>query len=631
MQSKSKYKERIRLGEFLLISSQFERFQNVEHLMREGNLDEALHEVTHLEKNNKLTNDEQLACQLLKSQIFTQLGSLETGLQLVNQLLDQRQINQQPVLLLNSIITKGEVLRQMGKFCQHYPQLGLFNRMSRLDQVSKYLQLIEQGEQLLTTFVTLNSHERTEKEARLKLCKGIIYRMQDKLELSLEELQQSLTRFRELDDSEGIAESLANIGTTYSAQGDLDREFEYFQKSLTLYEEAGDKEGIANTYAWRFSHLYSLQKGRADLALEGLQKALDIFKDLNNKKGVAVVLAFRGDIYLRQGELDRGIENFQKAKNISQELGDKTLIAQCIFEIGWSYLAKGAIDTAVENFEKSMAIFEEVQFNDWMFFPLLNLGIIHRYQGNFDEAYKLLKKTLSMCYEYRSINPLIGNFMITCTLWALGLLALDMNSEEQLNNYLQQLDKQYARYKFPYISHVIHLLKAKSLKKSIRLKDKVKAQELLQQLVDQPVIVREWTVDAMIDLCDLITFELKTTGNEELLQEVKKLASRILEIAESQHSFSLHIESLSLQAKFAIIEGNLQTATDLLTQAETIATKQELHFLIEKVSTEKQQLEEEFEKWEQLIERNAPFQERLEYARMEEYIKEAQERTRLMG
>lgn len=587
--------------------------------MHEGNWDQALQEVTNLEINKGLTYDEHLACHLLKSQILTQRGFLESGLQLVNQVLDQRQTIQHQLLFLNAIITKGELWRQSRK-------KDPFNVAYRHDYDSRnYLQLIEEGEQLLATFTTLPSQERTDKEARLKLFKGRIYVMEEKLDRSLEELQQSLTLFKDLGDSEGIAESLGIIGAIYLDKNDLDRYFEYIHKSLAIYEESGDQEAIAYTYLWRLNQAYSVGKGRVDLALENLHKAMDIFQDLGNKKGIGQTFGLLADLYVRYGDLKRGMDCLQKGKAIFQEIGDKAYVGWFIFAEGWAYRQKGDIDTAFERLEKSLAIFEEAQHHEWMLWALFNLGIVHHYKGNLDEASKYYKRCLKLSKQIRQTYGMV------IALWRLGLLAIDTNSEEQLNNCLHQLDEQYTKFKFLYISQYVNHIKAMSLKKSKRLTDQMDAQKLLQQLADQPVIDREVTADAMLHLCDLLTFELKTTGNEDLLQEIKKIIAQILELADSQHSFILHIEALLLQAKLAVIEGTLQTATELMTQAETLAIKQDLPFLIDKVRTEKHQLGEEFEKWEQLIKRNASFRERLESARMDEYIKEVQKRVRLMG
>ena len=95
-------------------------------------------------------------------------------------------------------------------------------------------------------------------------------------------------------------------------------------------------------------------------------------------------------------------------------------------------------------------------------------------------------------------------------------------------------------------------------------------------------------------------------------------------MAQAQKSANLQVDALLLQAQLEAVEGNLQQTTELLAQARATAEKYELHNLGEKAKAEQNRLENETMKWLELFERNAPLQARLEQARFEHYIKEAQ-------
>ncbi|MFX1514149.1 MAG: hypothetical protein ACFFCQ_16350 [Promethearchaeota archaeon] len=96
-------------------------------------------------------------------------------------------------------------------------------------------------------------------------------------------------------------------------------------------------------------------------------------------------------------------------------------------------------------------------------------------------------------------------------------------------------------------------------------------------------------------------------------------------LAEEQHSFLLLVNTLILQAKFTLVEGNLTRAMQLLDQAKGIAEEKNLGKLSEKISAEKQLLITQLDTWEDLIQDNAPLKERLTRARLEEYISKALE------
>ncbi len=138
--------------------------------------------------------------------------------------------------------------------------------------------------------------------------------------------------------------------------------------------------------------------------------------------------------------------------------------------------------------------------------------------------------------------------------------------------------------------------------------------------------LRDFTITqlAMLNLCELLLDELKTYGEINVLQEAKSLVDKLYSLAQDRHSHSLVVNSLILKAKFAMIEGDLTTAAQYLEQAKVNAEEKSLGRLAEKVTTEKHQLEAQYDTWEQLIQRNAPFHERVEHARLSEYLNRAE-------
>ncbi|MFX0094402.1 MAG: hypothetical protein ACFFBD_21880, partial [Candidatus Hodarchaeota archaeon] len=113
-------------------------------------------------------------------------------------------------------------------------------------------------------------------------------------------------------------------------------------------------------------------------------------------------------------------------------------------------------------------------------------------------------------------------------------------------------------------------------------------------------------------------------------EEAKALTERLYTQAQDQHSFSMVVEALLLRARFVTIDGDLQLALKYLDQARLTAEEKKLNLLRHKVDAEQKLFEVEFEKWQDLIQRNASLQERLEHARIEDYLKEVQKLVTLM-
>lgn len=596
--------------------------QVILELIHKKNFPEALKYVQNLESSNDLNKEDNIALQLMKSQIYTNLGSPDIGLQLVEQVLKQHRDLLQKRSQLDAIVAKSEALRHLGKFEEHVPQIGIFGQ-SREAQLKRHLNLLEQGEKLLEDLVYQSILVQQDIEARIRLNKGITLRMLDHLDHSLQELNQSLALFKNGLNKEGIAESLASIGATYAAMGEFNAEEDHVMQSLGIYETISDEEAIAYTYMARLNAILQF-KGQFERTLEYLQKANTISLKLGNQKAIGLSLHYLGDFYTRQGDLDRGKHYLDESMPFFEAINYKKLIAHTLQHYGWINLQRGNIETAFDYFNQSLATYEEVENNDWRIWPIWNLGIIAHYRGNFEEALKLYNKSLNLAINYKSISPIVSNFGRALALWKLGTLAFDMHAENQLSTYLVQLQSLYDQYKYPYIIQMHRLLQATVLKEKDRLKDKVKAQELFQLISEDVIIIREITVLALLQQCELFIFELKTTGNEYVLFEVKTLTTRLLEIGKKQQSYSVQIEASILQAQYAILEGDLQQALSLFDQAKSIAETQNLFILLNKVTFEQQRLQTEFEKWQDLIQRHASFQERIEHLKIENYLKEAQ-------
>ncbi|MFX0170891.1 MAG: hypothetical protein ACFE9L_03125 [Candidatus Hodarchaeota archaeon] len=81
---------------------------------------------------------------------------------------------------------------------------------------------------------------------------------------------------------------------------------------------------------------------------------------------------------------------------------------------------------------------------------------------------------------------------------------------------------------------------------------------------------------ATLNLCELLLFELKSSSDEiteesEIFQEIKNLLDNLASSALQQHSIPLLVNTLILQAKFALVEGDLTEAMDLLNRAKAAA------------------------------------------------------------
>ncbi|UCE13998.1 MAG: hypothetical protein JSV04_02180 [Candidatus Heimdallarchaeota archaeon] len=173
------------------------------------------------------------------------------------------------------------------------------------------------------------------------------------------------------------------------------------------------------------------------------------------------------------------------------------------------------------------------------------------------------------------------------------------------------------------ISQHYRVAKAMILKTSSRITQKFKAQELLQNVINEEITEHKLTVYAMFNLCELLIDELKLYGETEVLQKVKVLLTQIYDIALHQQSSQLIVQSLLLQAKFALADGDAQLADELLKQAKLKSEESGLQQFRIQITQEQEILHNEIEKWTRLINQNTPLKVRIEQARLSEYVTKA--------
>ncbi len=259
---------------------------------------------------------------------------------------------------------------------------------------------------------------------------------------------------------------------------------------------------------------------------------------------------------------------------------------------------------------------------------LNNIGRIYRFKGEVDTALTYFQHSLKLGETTENEKSYTYLFLDE-TLFYLILIALEQQDQTQAQSYLSQLQKLFALLPLKVIRQRSQLAEALILKQSSRMKDKVQAQTLLEQIVKQGEIYFEISVTAMFHLCELLIIELKSFGEPEVWQELKNLIEQLNAIVQEQQSFATG-EVLLLTAKLATIEGEFQQALKYFDQARIIAKEKNLSLLAHKVDAEKKIFDADFDKWQGLIQRNAPIQERLEQARIEDYLKVAQRVLDLM-
>ncbi len=246
-----------------------------------------------------------------------------------------------------------------------------------------------------------------------------------------------------------------------------------------------------------------------------------------------------------------------------------------------------------------------------------NMGLVHHSKGEYKRTLEYLDK--SYLYNTNKSNHIALSYTLVLQIITYVDLGLIQNAETYYDE-LNQLKENNARL---ISTKLVQFTEGYLLKFKTRLQAKVKALEIFTSLSKDRLPFSYFDSLCLYSLCELLIFELQSTGDENVLNEVKSTLNKVQSTSQRKESPLLLIRTLQLTSKFSLIEGEAQTADDVLTQALSIAEEHGIFPLIESIQKEKKAIQSEMEKWMLLIKRNASLKEKIEQASLLDYVSTA--------
>jgi len=565
-----------------------------ESLLDKGEYEEALEVLKKLVSRKGLSKEDLLASLLLETRLRLRLGDLETALSLIGEAGRESETMENSLRVVDYLAAKVETYWRSGRIDEGLVTLDEFQKL--LDKVK------EESEEI-------DEVELRRREGEYLLQAGIIHWYKGNLEKSHECHQRSLEIREQLGHRRGIADSLNNLALVYQSKGEPEIAADYHERSLRIREELGSKPDIAASFN-NLGNIYVL-KGEMERALEYHERSLKIREELGNKQGIAMSLLNVGSIEQKIGNLTKALEYYRRSLETYEELGIGYMIALALNNIGSVYQMKGDLDQALEYHRRSLGIREELGLKQELALSLVNIGYVHWRKNSFGQAMEHYQRSLEI-YEEAGNVPYAA-----IALYQMVLVSLDSDDKASADQYLARFEQINNRVDNRTVDQLYRVARALSLKKSKRARERVKAEEILGRIVSEEVTDHSLTVTAMIHLCDLLLMELKLTGEEEVLVKTKDLTRRLLDIAKEQSSQTLMVESYILQSKLALVELDIDQARILLAQAHVIAEERGLEKLARAVAAERDSLQSELKKWENIVKQQPSAQEMIDLTQMD--------------
>jgi serine phosphatase RsbU (regulator of sigma subunit)/Flp pilus assembly protein TadD len=160
-----------------------------------------------------------------------------------------------------------------------------------------------------------------------------------------------------INDKQGLASALNNIGLAYDNMGKYDKAMKNYFESLKIKEEINYLPGLVSTYN-NIGLVYDIQ-GNINEALANYQKSYDIAVKIKDEHGISDGFLNIGVVYTEKNENAKGLENFKKALAIAKKINNNSSIINALNDIGLVYTSNNQYDSALQTFNEVIRIGRE--------------------------------------------------------------------------------------------------------------------------------------------------------------------------------------------------------------------------------------------------------------------------------
>ncbi|MFX1516060.1 MAG: tetratricopeptide repeat protein [Promethearchaeota archaeon] len=412
-----------------------------------------------------------------------------------------------------------------------------------------------------------------------------------------------------------IATVLFHKGVMSHITGDVSEGISYLKKSLAIQEEIDRKDPLV-TIALFYLASYHRDRGDNKEASSCSQRSMKLSKETGNNLFLGYNLMNLGLGFHYTGEFEKALKYYEESLSIVTKSQMKPGIALLMIMFATTYRHLGELTLAFEHIKKGITLYEEMEIRDqfYAYSFCINAQLLQE-SGDFTEAFTYYEKSLLLFHELGVTNALVFE-----TFYCLVKLSVEGNFPEKAEPYLQFLEQLNRESENILLKQGYRGIQGLLLRKSNRFKDKVKAQTIHRQNLEEEKSHFFIKKEALLNLIDLLLEELKLTGNRDILREIKELINQLIKFAQNQSSYNLIAEAYLLQSKLALLDLNTEKAIELLTQVRQIAETKGLERLSMLISYEQESLVSQLNKWERIIEQEPSMSDIIQLTQIEDLI-----------
>jgi tetratricopeptide (TPR) repeat protein len=212
--------------------------------------------------------------------------------------------------------------------------------------------------------------------------------------MSIEFGEKALQSSKELKYDKGLALANRVIGVAYWARGEENNALNYLLQSQKFYEQLNDIEGIANLLL-NIGMVYA-DLEQYNLAIEKYSRAIELFSAIDKEGRIATTNTKMATILITQKKTARAEKLLAKSLEIHSKNNFTYGIAEVHNRLAVLYLSEDKVEMAFDQVTKSMKKSETINDIDGLTSNLIILGKIRRLKNQWAAAEACFQKALEL-------------------------------------------------------------------------------------------------------------------------------------------------------------------------------------------------------------------------------------------
>src|SRR6266478_3917673 len=258
---------------------------------------------------------------------------------------------------------------------------------------------------------------------------------------SLDYLNRALSLAVEVNNRQGKAAVLHDLGEAYRLLNRPQDALQNYQQSFEIMQQIGDKKGLATSLD-HIALVYT-DLGKSAEAEKTYKEELEIRKDLGDQDGLGAALLNFGYFLMENGRNEEALKNMKQSLQIQMQLGNQPLQAKCLMNIGITYSQMAKYDDSLVYHQRAVDLLQKGQVPEDLAFELNNVGVAYFMIGQFDQALQSYLQALDQARKAGSKEAIAGTSDSIAGLFAVqGRLGAALKAQQESVKNAQQLEQQ---------------------------------------------------------------------------------------------------------------------------------------------------------------------------------------------